>query len=99
MVVLSARDAGIQLTNLTKSYGTVAAVRGVDAVIAPGETLGPLGPNGAGKTTTLDMVLDLSRPDEGSVTVFGRSTRDAVSAGRVGGHAPGRHAARVPQRA
>ena len=75
----------VRLRRLTKSYGAVAAVRGIDMVIPAGETLALLGPNGAGKTTTLDMVLGLSRPDDGDVTVFGASPQDAVAAGRVGG--------------
>ena len=44
-----------------------------------------LGPNGAGKTTTIDMVLGLTRPDSGSVSLFGMSPSAAVAAGRVGG--------------
>src|ERR1700729_2033565 len=79
-----ARD-GIVLTGLRKSYGAVQAVRGIDRMITPGETVALLGPNGAGKSTTIDMMLGLARPDAGRVTLFGRSPSDAVAEGRVGG--------------
>jgi ABC-2 type transport system ATP-binding protein len=77
--------SGVVLASLTKSFGSVEAVRGVDITIAAGETLALLGPNGAGKSTTLDMLLGLLRPDHGSVTVFGRSPRAAVADGAVSG--------------
>jgi ABC-2 type transport system ATP-binding protein len=80
---MSARP-GIELDGLTKSYGEVRAVRGIDIVIEPGETVALLGPNGAGKSTTIDMVLGLLDPDAGSVEVFGAAPRDAVDAGAVG---------------
>jgi ABC-2 type transport system ATP-binding protein len=57
----------------------------VDLLIAPGETVALLGPNGAGKTTTIDMLLGLTRPDSGTVSVFGMSPAQAVAAGAVGG--------------
>ena len=76
--------AGIRATGLTKSYGPVHAVRGLDVVIAPGETVALLGPNGAGKSTTIDMILGLTRPDGGVVRVFGRDPQAAVRAGAVG---------------
>ena len=63
------------LSRLSKSYGQVHAVRSVDLTIAPGETVALLGPNGAGKTTTIDMVLGLTRPDSGRVSLFGMSPR------------------------
>ena len=79
----------IVLEALTKSYrgptGPIHAVRGIDVTISRGETVALLGPNGAGKSTTIDMLLGLSRPDGGSVTVFGRTPREAVDAGLVGG--------------
>ncbi len=81
----TAEPAGIQLTNLTKSYGMVRAVRGINLTINRGETLALLGPNGAGKTTTIDMMLGLVQPDAGSVSLFGASPRDAVEAGTVSG--------------
>jgi ABC-2 type transport system ATP-binding protein len=85
MTSTSASRGGIVLSRLSKSYGTVRAVRSVDLVIAPGETVALLGPNGAGKTTTIDMVLGLTQPDSGTVSLFGMSPAQAVAAGVVGG--------------
>ncbi|MGH8890988.1 MAG: ABC transporter ATP-binding protein [Acidothermaceae bacterium] len=76
--------AGIRLTGLTKSFGPVRAVDGIDLVVAPGETVALLGPNGAGKSTTIDMVLGLNDPDSGDVRVFGMSPSDAVKIGAIG---------------
>ncbi|MPZ80841.1 MAG: ATP-binding cassette domain-containing protein [Actinophytocola sp.] len=72
------------LAGLRKHYGQVRAVDGVDLAIAPGEVVALLGPNGAGKSTTVDMLLGLTKPDAGTVTVFGSSPRDAVAAGSIG---------------
>jgi ABC-2 type transport system ATP-binding protein len=63
----------------------VRAVRGIDVSIARGETVALLGPNGAGKSTTIDMILGLARPDGGTVSVFGRTPKEAVKQGLVGG--------------
>ncbi len=76
--------AGIRLASLSKSYGPVLAVDGIDLVIAPGETVALLGPNGAGKSTTIDMILGLAKPDAGSVHVFDMTPADAVRAGAIG---------------
>jgi ABC-2 type transport system ATP-binding protein len=62
----------------------VRAVRGIDISIPAGETVALLGPNGAGKSTTIDMMLGLTRPDEGAVSLFGLSPKDAVAGGLVG---------------
>src|SRR4051794_24041190 len=78
------RSGGIRLEGLHKSYGTVHAVRGVDLDIAPGETVALLGPNGAGKSTTIDMLLGLSRPDAGSVDIFGLTPQQAIAQGAIG---------------
>ena len=84
----SQTNAGISLRGLVKSYrgplGPIRAVRGIDVAIAAGETVALLGPNGAGKSTTIDMLLGLSKPDEGTVSLFGRLPREAVDAGMVG---------------
>lgn len=74
----------IRLAGLRKRYGPVLAVDGVDLLVAPGEVVALLGPNGAGKSTTVDMLLGLTRPDEGLARIFGRSPREAVAAGEVG---------------
>jgi ABC-2 type transport system ATP-binding protein len=79
-----ATTAGIHLLGLTKSFGTVRAVDGIDLVIAPGETVALLGPNGAGKSTTIDMILGLNKPDSGDVHVFGMSPSQAVQVGAIG---------------
>ncbi|MGA8717071.1 MAG: ATP-binding cassette domain-containing protein, partial [Solirubrobacteraceae bacterium] len=75
----------IVLSGLSKSYGEVGAVKSIDLAIAPGETVALLGPNGAGKTTTIDMMLGLTRPDSGTVSLFGMSATEAAAAGVVGG--------------
>jgi ABC-2 type transport system ATP-binding protein len=85
MKTLHTSGGGIVLAHLSKSYGGVSAVRSIDLAIAPGETVALLGPNGAGKSTTIDMVLGLTQPDSGSVSVFGMSPSEAVAAGAVGG--------------
>ena len=85
MVTEAAPEGGIVLSQLSKSYGPVRAVRSLDLTIAPGETVALLGPNGAGKTTTIDMMLGLTRPDHGTISVFGVPPTKAVQAGWVGG--------------
>ncbi|WP_200834354.1 ABC transporter ATP-binding protein [Amycolatopsis alkalitolerans] len=76
--------AAVRLTGLRKSYGEVRAVDGIDLTIAPGEVVALLGPNGAGKSTTVDLILGLSAPDAGDVTVFGASPTEAVQTGSIG---------------
>ena len=63
--------AKLQTHDLTKSYGGRTVVRGVNLEIASGEVVGLLGPNGAGKTTTFSMVVGLTSPDSGRVTLDG----------------------------
>jgi ABC-2 type transport system ATP-binding protein len=81
---MTTAGAAVLLAGLRKHYGQVRAVDGVDLVIAPGEVVALLGPNGAGKSTTVDMLLGLSKPNAGTVTVFGASPRDAVTNGSIG---------------
>jgi ABC-2 type transport system ATP-binding protein len=83
----ASRAEGIRVEGLTKSFkaghGVVRAVRGIDLTIPAGQTLALLGPNGAGKSTTIDMLLGLTAPDAGSVTVLGGTPAAAVDAGLV----------------
>jgi ABC-2 type transport system ATP-binding protein len=65
--------AAIEVVDLRKSYGDLAAVDGVSFDVRPGEFFGILGPNGAGKTTTLEMVEGLREPDSGTVRLLGHS--------------------------
>jgi ABC-2 type transport system ATP-binding protein len=64
----------IHIAGLTKSYGDVAALRGVDMTIKQGEFFGLLGPNGAGKTTIINILTGLIFRDKGIAEVFGRDT-------------------------
>src|SRR6195952_494513 len=88
MAVSTPAQTGIHLQGLVKTFrtpqGPVEAVRGVDIAIAPGETVALLGPNGAGKSTTIDMLLGLTAPDAGKVSLFGGTPEEAIRAGRVG---------------
>jgi ABC-2 type transport system ATP-binding protein len=71
--VAGARSAAavIEITDLTKEYGSVVAVNGISFSVRRGEVFGILGPNGAGKTTTLEMVEGLRQPTSGTVLVDG----------------------------
>ena len=65
----------ILLRGLSKHFGSLRAVDGLDLEVQPGEIFGFLGPNGAGKSTTIRMLLDLRRPTSGEVRVLGRDAR------------------------
>jgi ABC-2 type transport system ATP-binding protein len=73
----------VHLHGVTKSFGPVQAVRGIDLTIGQGEVVAVLGPNGAGKTSTIDLVLGLSRPSTGEVSVLGLEPRAAIARGLV----------------
>ncbi|MBX7250478.1 MAG: ABC transporter ATP-binding protein [Candidatus Promineofilum sp.] len=80
----------LSISGLTKSYGRVPALRGVDLEVGRGEIFGFLGPNGAGKTTTIRCLLDLIRPDGGAARVLGLDPQaDAVAVRRRVGYLPG----------
>ncbi|MGN6183047.1 MAG: ABC transporter ATP-binding protein [Thermoanaerobaculia bacterium] len=71
-------------TSVTKNYGMVEALRGLDLTIRPGELVALLGANGAGKTTAVRLLLGLAKPTSGRVDVFGGDPRDARSRTRIG---------------
>jgi ABC-2 type transport system ATP-binding protein len=64
--------------HVAKSFARTQAVRDVSFAVESGEIFALLGPNGAGKTTTIRMILDLIRPDAGSISVLGGPTSDAA---------------------
>lgn len=79
----------IEARKLTKRYGDMAAVDGVDLSVAPGEVFGLLGPNGAGKTTTILMLLGLTEPTSGVARVGGLDpSRDPLAVKRRAGYMP-----------
>ena len=80
----------IQAQGLVKNYGRVQALRGVDLSVRQGEIFGFLGPNGSGKTTTIRCLLDLIRPDAGSLQVLGLDPQeDPLGVRQCTGYLPG----------
>ena len=78
---LETQPSAVVVSGLTKSYGDIEAVRGIDFQVAAGETFGFLGPNGAGKSTTIKILCTLARPTAGRASVGGHDVvteRDAV---------------------
>jgi ABC-2 type transport system ATP-binding protein len=75
-------STALVVSDLRKSYGNVAALRGVSFEIAAGEIFGLLGPNGAGKTTTVEILEGYRERDGGSVTVLGQDPAQAGGAWR-----------------
>ncbi len=67
----------VEIRGLTKRYGDMMALDGVDLTVEEGSIFGFLGPNGAGKTTTLRIMTGLARPTSGSVRILGTDASDA----------------------
>ena len=79
-------DVVLRAEGLTKSYGSLMAVKDLSLEVYEGEVFGFLGPNGAGKTTSINMMCGLLKPDAGQVTVYGVPITDvnADTRARVG---------------
>ena len=71
-------SGGLRIRGLSKRYGDVHAVAGVDLDVSRGALIGFLGPNGAGKTTTMRSVVGMVRPDGGSIEWDGKPVDDSV---------------------
>jgi ABC-2 type transport system ATP-binding protein len=83
-------EIAIQVQGLTKSYGKVRALHGIDLQVQRGEIFGFLGPNGAGKTTTIRCMLDMIRPDGGKALLLGLDPQvDPVAVQARTGYLPG----------
>ncbi len=79
------RGAAIaRVTQVSKSYGAVQALREVDLTINAGEVVALLGPNGAGKSTLVRLLLGLASPTGGRVSIFGGDPKDPGTRERVG---------------
>lgn len=84
------KSLAIEIQGLHKNYGKVHALRGVNLEVQRGELFGFLGPNGAGKTTTIRCILDMIRPQEGEIRVFGLDPQsDPVAVQARVGYLPG----------
>ncbi|WP_165230904.1 ABC transporter ATP-binding protein [Aquisphaera insulae] len=74
----------IELSGVTKLFGTKRAVDGLDLTVRPGELYAFLGPNGAGKTTTIKMICGLLKPTAGTVRVGGHPASSPEARGLLG---------------
>ena len=77
-------DLAIDVRNVTKRFDAHVAVRDLTLAVPRGTVYGLLGPNGAGKTTTIRMILDILRPDEGSIAILGLPNGSPGARERVG---------------
>ncbi|HEY0614154.1 MAG TPA: ABC transporter ATP-binding protein [Candidatus Elarobacter sp.] len=73
-----------RLSGVSKTYGAITALDGIDLLVPPGETLALLGPNGAGKTTAIRSLLGIITPDTGTARLFGRDPRVPRNRARAG---------------
>ena len=78
--------ASIELTDISKSFGSVKAVRDVNLIIEPGEFVTLLGPSGSGKTTTLNVDPGFDRPSSGTLKVDGKDLAGVPTHKRGIGH-------------
>src|SRR6185503_12217549 len=79
----------LEITGLTKRFGPITAVAGINLTVGKGEVLGFLGPNGAGKSTTMKMVAGFLAPDGGSARICGHDIEtDTLAAQRQLGYLP-----------
>lgn len=90
---MSGTDSAVFVEALTKTFGTVKALRGISFEVGRGEVLGLLGPNGAGKTTTVDILSTLSTPTSGKALVAGHDVRTDPGAVRRSIMLTGQHVA------
>ena len=74
---MSDAQSTICIQGVTKGFGDVTAVRDLDLNVPSGALIGFLGPNGAGKSTTIRMIMSIIYPDEGAISILGRSALDA----------------------
>jgi len=76
-------DVSLRVSNITKRFGDFTAVEDLSFDVRAGRVFGFLGPNGAGKTTTIRMIVGITAPDQGSISLFGEPISSAVQ-NRIG---------------
>ena len=81
---MQGNDLAIDIRGISKRYEEHVAVRDLSLQVPRGSVYGLLGPNGAGKTTTIRMLLDIIKPDAGSIAIFGRPSTESGLLNRVG---------------
>jgi ABC-2 type transport system ATP-binding protein len=74
----------VQITDVTKAFGTVTAVDDLSLTIPQGSVYGFIGPNGSGKSTTMRMIVNIFYPDRGSIRVFGQERRGIMRSEHIG---------------
>ncbi|MCL2820031.1 MAG: ABC transporter ATP-binding protein [Oscillospiraceae bacterium] len=83
-------ELSLEITNLTKKFGKLAALDDISVTVEKGEVFGYIGPNGAGKTTTIRTMLGILKATSGEVKVFGMDAwRDAVEIHKKVAYVPG----------
>jgi ABC-2 type transport system ATP-binding protein len=70
---MSEKNTTLRVENVSKRFGDFTAVENLSFEVKAGRVFGFLGPNGAGKTTTIRMIVGITAPDEGKVTLFGKN--------------------------
>ena len=80
---MSANEITVKLDGVSKSFGEFTAVKELSLTVRAGRVFGLLGPNGAGKTTTIRMIVNITVPDSGTISIFGRKI-DAQLQDRIG---------------
>jgi ABC-2 type transport system ATP-binding protein len=76
--MMAESDATVQLERVSKSFGEFTAVKELSLTVRSGRVFGLLGPNGAGKTTTIRMIVNITAPDTGTITLFGGHINSAL---------------------
>jgi ABC-2 type transport system ATP-binding protein len=76
--LMAASQTTVKLNRVSKSFGDFTAVKDLSLDVCAGRVFGLLGPNGAGKTTTIRMIVNITAPDSGSISLFGRQIDPAL---------------------
>src|SRR5512145_373641 len=81
--MMAESDITVQLDRVSKTFGEFTAVKDLSLTVRAGRVFGLLGPNGAGKTTSIRMIVNITAPDSGRISLFGRKI-DAEVQDRIG---------------